>query len=98
MTSVHGHPTFDGKTVTVYGTAGKSMGVLASPQFEEQRGRLFLVGEAVAPSESWVTGARVAVAWDAVCSYVVLDRDEWDRRRVPTKQKSNTRWNPWAAK
>lgn len=74
-------PNFNGKVLALtVGSDGEGL-ILASPTFEQQCGRVFLVG-AVPPAVGvWAGGSRGAVAWDAVTDYLVFDSiDEYLNR------------------
>ena len=91
-------PEFDGKTVAFYATGFKAVGALISPRFEEQGGRLFVVGEAATSSGNWAEGASAAIAWDEVRSYIALDSDVWVFRRANRNRKKNATWSLWHRK
>lgn len=74
-------PSFDGKVLALtVGSNGEGL-ILASPKFERQCGRVFLVGAAPPAAGAWAGGSRGAVAWDAVTDYLVFDSiDEYHNR------------------
>lgn len=91
-------PNFDGKTVFVSGAHGKAIGALVSPRFEQQHGRTFLVGETETRSDNWSAGSTIAVAWDAVCSYIILDTEVWNRRRAEREPAAKSPWKFWKSR
>lgn len=69
-------PDFSGKVLALTtGSDGEGL-VLASPRWERQEGRLFLVGIVPPQAGIWASGATGAVAWDAVLDYLVFDSAE----------------------
>ena len=75
-------PNFQGKTVS-FSTAESTLAV-ESPQFQEQAGRLFVVGPIPrgAPTLAWAVGVSCAVARLAVTDYMVFDSVEEYRKRL----------------
>ena len=73
--SVSDLPDFTGKVLNLNLADDEADRDLVSPTFEMQGGRLFLVGEvpAGATTSEWSTGARGAVSWESVTSYLVFD-------------------------
>ncbi len=93
----------NGKVITVFLHVGSVLfpdqpgWTLESPRFEEQQGRLFLIGAAVAANEeagAWYQNTTVNLSWDAVTHYLVYDsvnayREAMSRAQVP---KPKARW------
>jgi hypothetical protein len=83
-------PDFKGKVVSV-GIATDNYGyAINSPHWENQGGRLFLIGEV--PSygsvRGWADGAVRAVAWDQVTDYYVFDSlNDFIKRQVRFNRK-----------
>ncbi len=87
-------PRLAGKVLSVL-CAGEDTGQLISnPSFEEQGGRLFLVGTVPkdASRDNWMEGLPCAIAWDTVQDYVIfasmddyLTRLHAPRRRVKAR-------------
>jgi hypothetical protein len=84
-------PDFTGKVVTVYLNVATVLyreqpgWTLESPRFEEQEGRLFLVGLAVCWDDAWgawYRGATVHVSWESVTHYLVFETAEAHHRAV----------------
>jgi len=83
-------PQFAGKVLSVL-CAGEDTGQLIyDPSFEEQGGRLFMVG--IVPKESsrdnWMEGLPCAIAWDTVQDYVIFASmdDYLTRLRAPQRR------------
>lgn len=88
-------PDFGGKTVTLYADGWASeqiLAVLASPQYQVQAGRLFLVGDTVTTEDSWAHGATAAVAWESVGSYIATDANPF-QAQPPKPAKPS--WRFW---
>lgn len=77
--------SFEGMVITVFINSGavsfsEQLGwSLESPQFEEQMGRTFLVGKAIAEFQggrSWSSGATVHIPWESVFYYLAFDSIE----------------------
>jgi len=74
-------PDFAGKVLALTTGSGGEGLVLASPWFERQCGRVFLVGTVPLQPGNWTSGSPGAVAWDAVLEYLVFDTvDEYLER------------------
>jgi len=68
-------PQFAGRVLSVL-CAGEDTGQLIyDPSFEEQGGRLFLVGLVPedASRDNWMEGLTGAIAWETVQDYVIFD-------------------------
>ena len=98
-------PSFKGKTVTFYATGFQTLGTIVAPSFERQADRWFLVGEAATSSGHWAEGALAAIAWDHVCSYIVLDSNAWMSQRAKrehgrdwTSKSAGGFWRLWGPK
>jgi hypothetical protein len=82
-------PDFNDKIVQASLVGDSHMYAMASPHFEMQGDRLFLVG--VVPrggtSSNWSEGAVVAVAWDRVTDYLVFASAEIYQKGRNTFQK-----------
>jgi len=81
-------PSFRGKVLTIYfldrATSGDTGSIIEDPRWEQQAGRLFLVGtvpHGVSPGD-WNGGLVSAVAWDAIAEYTVFDSIDEYRQRV----------------
>ena len=80
-------PDFKGKIVTFYcaNIPPEYATSLVSPSFEQQAGRLFVVGNSATHLRShWDDGLYSAVAWDQVASYVVFESLDEYQTRVQT--------------
>jgi len=68
-------PKFTNKFVQVSITGDSHTYSMASPRFETQAGRLFLVGTVPRGGSTgdWSEGAVCAVAWEQVTDYLVFD-------------------------
>ena len=66
-------PNFEGKAVT-FSYLECSEFTIFNPYFEEQAGRVFVVGESL--EEGIREGKVNAIAWDQVVSYTVYDSKE----------------------
>jgi hypothetical protein len=67
-------PQLAGKVLSVV-CAGEDTGqLIADPSFEEQGGRLFLIGTVPknASRDNWMEGLSCAIAWDTVQDYVIF--------------------------
>lgn len=77
-------PDFTDKVLSVYINGPSESKGIAYPRFQEQGGRLFLVG--VVPETSsladWVKGHTCAIAWDSITDYLVFDSEEQYVERV----------------
>lgn len=76
---------FEGKVVTVFINSGaleftEQLGwSLVHPRFEDQMGRMFLVGKTIAEYRGgipWYAEATVNIPWEAVHYYLVFDSIE----------------------
>jgi hypothetical protein len=76
---------FAGKVITVFINSGALVfseqpgWTLDNPRFEEQLGRIFLVGKSVGQQHAnppWHHGAVVNIPWEAVSYYLVFDSVE----------------------
>jgi hypothetical protein len=77
-------PDFTGKLVLVFQEEGVVPGVgtlVTDARLEMQAGRLFVVGVLADVAGKW-TGAPVAIAWDSVVKYILLDSIEDFQRRT----------------
>ena len=95
---------FTGKVITVICEGGSvfrpdpSGWTIEHPRFEEQQGRLFLVGTPISPypsTNSWFDGATtVSISWSSVSQYVVFDSIESFRESVGKQlvQQPKTSW------
>lgn len=76
-------PDFAGMLLSIICNSERGGQLIYSPWFENQAGRIFLVGTIpndVAPDE-WMEGLSTAIAWDSVQDYVVFDSiDEYKKR------------------
>lgn len=95
-------PDFDEKIVVCYIGVERKSATIATPHFELQGAKLFLVGEACVSSGHWAEGAVAAVAWDSVSSYLAFERDAWPTasERISAARKKRVRgkksiW-PWS--
>lgn len=78
-------PNFDGKLLVITTKDGPEYSTLVEQaHFENQGGRLFVVGTARSawPEPGWQEGLQIALAWDAVHSYYVIDSLEEYRKLV----------------
>jgi hypothetical protein len=68
-------PQLNGKVLSVLCTGEDTGQLIRNPSFEEQGGRLFLVGlvPEEASHDNWMEGLYCAIAWDTVQDYVVFD-------------------------
>ena len=82
---------FAGKIVVVYLDVGVAMfpsqpgWTLESPRFEEQHGRLFLVGSSASADPTtgtWHRGTTVHVSWASVTHYLVYESVESYRQAM----------------
>ncbi len=82
---------FEGRVVVVYVNSGglfrsgQTGWTLDSPRFEEQLGRTFLVGRAIADQPdipTWHHGASINIPWESVSYYYVFDSIEAYREAV----------------
>jgi hypothetical protein len=84
-------PRFDGKVVSVVCENEDTGQLIYSPKFEDQGGRLFIVG--TVPNESsrdnWMEGLTTAIAWDTVQDYVVFESMEDYTTRLKSRKR---RW------
>ena len=84
-------PNFQGKVVAVYIKDNDNPAILENPTFENQGGRLFLVGRYTYEEWFWVHNLPCGVAWDQVECYFVFDSvDDYlarMNRKRPTKGK-----------
>jgi hypothetical protein len=83
-------PQFSGKVLSVL-CAGEDTGQLIyDPAFQEQGGRLFIVGTVPkeASRDNWMEGLPCAIAWNTVQDYVVFASmdDYLARLRAPRKR------------
>ena len=83
-------PEVAGKILSVL-CAGEDTGQLIhDPSFEEQGGRLFLIGTVPkeASRDNWMEGLPCAIAWDTVQDYVTFASmdDYLTRLRAPRKR------------
>ena len=83
-------PEVAGKVLSVL-CGGEDTGQLIfDPSFEEQGGRLFLIGTVPkeASRDNWMEGLACAIAWDAVQDYVIFASmdDYLTRLRAPRKR------------
>ena len=83
-------PQFAGKVLSVV-CAGEDTGQLIyNPLFQEQGGRLFVVGTVPkeASRDNWMEGLTCAIAWETVQDYVVFESidDYLGRLRSPRKR------------
>jgi hypothetical protein len=70
-------PDFGGKLVmAIFNRPGEDHTVIQNPRFEEQGGRLFLVGTIPAGVIPGFDGLPAAVAWENVEQYIVLQSVE----------------------
>ena len=77
-------PDFSGKVVKAYflnQEASRYCVSLVSPTFENQSGRLFLVGKVTNPENGWGEATVVYVAWDSVSFYSVEPIEDRHRRK-----------------
>jgi len=92
MKSSKRFPDVRGKVLVVYCGARPEWcpSVLQNPSFQEQLGRLFLVGKVPrgTSENDWAAGRRRAIAWDSISEYVVFDNLTDYRRRGARKRKS----------
>ena len=67
---------FDGKTVT-FGTADDNLAI-KNISFEEQFGRIFVVGNIPkgTTNNDWAVGRSCAIAWDSITDYIIFDSEE----------------------
>ena len=78
-------PNFDGKLLVITTKDGPEYSTLVEQaRFEKQGGRLFVIGTARSPwpEPGWQEGLQIAVAWDVVHSYYVIDALEEYRKLV----------------
>ena len=68
--------TFKGKTVT-FGTADDNLAI-KNISFEEQFGRIFVVGEIPrgTTNNDWAMGRPCAIAWDSITDYIIFDSED----------------------
>ena len=83
-------PQFTGKVLSVL-CAGEDTGQLIyDPSFQEQGGRLFMIGTVPkeASRDNWMEGLPCAIAWDTVQDYVVFaSMDDYIARlKAPRKR------------
>ncbi len=71
-------PDFQNKTLSIFIDADSFNHDLTNPHFENQGGRIFIVGEIPkeATESGWNAKKIGAVAWDRVVEYVVFDSYE----------------------
>ena len=95
----HTFPDFHGKVVTFYSANvdPECAVTLVTPSFNEQAGRLFVVGKVVPHQPpNWADGLKSAVAWDQVNSYVVFDSlDEYQARVSSYYDINRTNGSKW---
>ena len=93
-------PDFAGKVVMVYPTHKPDADgeVLCDPRFEQQGGRLFLLGTPAPGTtvNNWLEGRTVAVAWDTIDVYCVFNslNDYLERRSKAWKEARDEHGNP----
>jgi|ERR1017187_4956389 hypothetical protein len=83
-------PQFTGKVLSVL-CAGEDTGqLICDPSFQEQGGRLFMIGTVPkeASRDNWMEGLPCAIAWDTVQDYVVFaSMDDYIARlKAPRKR------------
>ena len=67
-------PDFFGKVLILeYGSSSQGVAYVEDPHFEEQAGRLFVIGTSPIGVSPGFDGTPVAVAWDTVTAYHVFD-------------------------
>jgi hypothetical protein len=84
-------PKFDGKVVSVVCVNEDTGQLIRSPRFENQGGRLFIVGTVPedASQDNWMEDLPCAIAWDTVQDYVIFDSMEDYLNRLNSRRK---RW------
>ena len=99
-------PEFDGKVVSVVCANEDTGQLIRSPHFEDQCGRVFIVGTVPedASQDNWMEDLPCAIAWDTVQDYVVFDsmddylsrlrsrRRRWKRSNKPVQRTRNRRF------
>jgi hypothetical protein len=89
-------PQLAGKVLSVLCTGEDTGQLIYDPCFQEQGGRLFMVGTVPkeASRDNWMEGLPCAIAWDTVQDYVIfasmddyIARLEAPRKRWPTSSK-----------
>ena len=75
-------PDFSGKCVSISIMDDDVSHDLFNPRFENQAGRIFIVGESPdgCTESNWVSGVTSCVAWDRVTDYFVFNNlDEYKK-------------------
>lgn len=86
-------PDFTGKVIAIWlqNRNGEITNIMQKCHFEEQAGRVFLVGETVEnPSQPMpFAGLKNAIAWEQIVEYVVLEsvEDLYQRLNIKSTKK-----------
>jgi hypothetical protein len=69
-------PDFTDKVVMVQSNIPTVSWRLLSPTFENQGGRIFIVGRSLPNQDPWPAGSRIGMPWDSVAYYFVFESPE----------------------
>jgi len=81
-------PDFKGKCLSITIMDDDINHDLFDPHFEEQAGRVFIIGTVPrgATESDWIAGCQSAVAWDRVTDYHVFDSLEDYSKAIETSE------------